>query len=579
MKKTIIILVSLLFFLSTSSADEPKYTNNSFARLSFITGETYIQRAADLGYEEGQVNMPITEGDRMGTTEGRAEIYLGKGNYVRLDNNTKIDFLNLPKRGYSTIRIRLWTGNAYFRVNSLKEEKNIEIHTSDVSIYVLDEGLYRIDVREDNETEIFVYSGMLEASGETDSVLIKEEQRVEISGGQFTSRPTSFIAVAEDSFDTWSDKRDSQIRKRMAKRHLPDELEDFEYELAAHGDWIYAPPYGYVWVPRGLTSGWRPYYHGRWVWLPLCGWTWLPYEPWGWVAFHFGRWHWSMGLGWYWIPTNVWGPAWVHWYWGYDYFGWAPLSYYNRPVVIINNRFYTHYSNRYYPTHSRAFTVVHKNQLRARNISKVALSQKATKSLSRIKLTKERLPYKPTRSKISVGKLKSEKIFLKKSDSQGTVKPTKGLTPRTIKRPSKGKTGKTGEATSRSTKSPSGRKIIKRKSAKKGQTEKKKSTSKLSEHMKKDSHGYSSSPKITVKNYPRKIKTKKSSSSLGKIFNRIFERSSKAIRSRSPKSSSGSSSPKKMSSRSRSSSSRPKSSGSTRSSSRSSSKVRKVKKK
>ena len=61
MKKIIAIAISLIFCLSFLNAEESKYTNYSFARLSYITGSTYIQRAADLGYEEGVVNMPISE--------------------------------------------------------------------------------------------------------------------------------------------------------------------------------------------------------------------------------------------------------------------------------------------------------------------------------------------------------------------------------------------------------------------------------------------------------------------------------------------------------------------------------------
>ena len=50
--------------------------------------------------------MPVAEGDRIGTTDGRAEIYLGKKNYLRLDQNTKIDFLALPKKDAELIRLR-----------------------------------------------------------------------------------------------------------------------------------------------------------------------------------------------------------------------------------------------------------------------------------------------------------------------------------------------------------------------------------------------------------------------------------------------------------------------------------------
>ncbi len=393
MKKLACLTIILLFSLSATNADEPvRYTNDTFARLSYINGKVFIQRAAELDYEEGMANMPVTEGDRMGTTEGRAEIYMGRGKYLRLDQHTKMDFLSLPNPVNDLTRIQIWRGNIFFSIMSLKKEKSIEIHTDDASLYVLEAGLYRIDVRGD-ETEIFVFRGLLEAAGETGSVLIRDAQRMEAVDGHFLGRPSGFAAMTEDSFNRWSEGREIEVRKRMAQRYLPAELEDFEYELAYYGKWTYVFPYGHVWIPGGITTDWRPYWHGRWMWLPVCGWTWLPNEPWGWATVHYGRWNWSAGFGWHWIPTTVWGPGWVHWYSRYDYVGWAPANYWGRPGAVKS---------------SRALTVIHKDQLKARNISKVALSQNSIKNIGKMHLVKTQPTVKQTSS--SKIRLKSENL-------------------------------------------------------------------------------------------------------------------------------------------------------------------------
>jgi hypothetical protein len=582
MKKMAVFFSALLIFLSPLLAEETEYTNNSFARLSFLTGSTYIQKAADLGYEEAVVNMPISEGDRLGTTDGRAEIYLGNGNYVRLDKETKIDFMNLPKRGYELVRVRIWAGNAYFHVASLEEEKNIEIHTSDVSVYVLDVGLYRIDVRENRETEIFVFDGIVEAAGETGSVLIKNEQRLEVSNARFTSRPTQFAAVAEDSFDKWSARRDSQIRKHLAKTYLPEELEDFEYELAAYGDWVYIAPYGHVWVPGGVDPAWRPYFYGRWTWMSLAGWTWIPYEPWGWCTYHYGRWHWQYGLGWYWIPTTIWGPAWVSWYWGYDYFGWVPLSYYGYPGVILNNVYYPRYRDSSYPYRSRILTVIHKNQLKARNVSRVALSEESVRKLGRISLSNKNPSLRPTKSRVSAERLGGQKLILRKIERPPEGGETKRLSQSTIRKPEYVDVRRTDKKELSDSRASDERKILDKKSSSVQSIKGKESSASSSKKVvQKSAYGYPPSPKISVKNYPRKIKSRKSSS----LINRITTGSSK--RGRSVRISSSSrrissrSTTKRISSssRSRSSSASSRRSSSASHSSRSSSKSRSVRKK
>ncbi len=431
MKKIAVLAVLLLLFLTISYAQDYQYTNNSIARLSYVNGNAFIQRSSELTYEEGVVNMPIAQGDRVGTTDGRAEVYFGKGKYIRLDNETKVDFINLPKRGNDLCQFRIWSGHVYFRVNSLDREKSLEIHTPDISIYVLNEGLYRIDVRENEETEIFVFNGLIEAAGESGSVLIKEAQKLVAIEGHFTSRPIRFHAVSEDSFDRWNEDRDVTLSERMAQSHLPNELEDYEGELQTYGEWTYVDPYGYVWVPRDVRYQWRPYHNGRWVWISMCGWTWLPHEPWGWVTYHFGRWHWRVGIGWYWIPTTVWGPGWVSWYWGHDYCGWAPMSYYGYPGVVINNMYYSRYAEPYYPNYADGLTVIRKSQFQAPNISQVSLDSESAREIGKISLSKNPPTVRPEHQNVSVEKMGEKKVFLYKNEKS---KEIEGITRRTQER-------------------------------------------------------------------------------------------------------------------------------------------------
>lgn len=402
MKKIFIFFTAFVFLVPfLSSSESGDYYSYSYAHLSYVKGDVFVQRAADLGYEEGVVNLPIVEGDKLGSREGRAEIHFGRKNYLRVNDNTQIDFATLPRRAQDQIKLHLLTGSIFLRISFLVEEKSFEIHTPDASFYILDVGLYRLNVRENVETEIFVYDGAVEAAAEEGSLLVKEEQRLVASNGEFRSGATHFYASLDDSFSQWNDYRDSLLKKRVARTYLPSELYEYEAELANHGRWVYERSYGYVWVPHVVHHDWRPFYYGKWVWYPIIGWTWVSYDPWGWCAYRYGRWHWRLGLGWYWIPTRIWGPAWVHWHWGYDYIGWCPLSYYGYPVVIINNYFYDRYYSRYYPLNSRALTVIRRSQLQARRVSRVALRQNQVNQLKKISLSAKQPGIKPTINKIS----------------------------------------------------------------------------------------------------------------------------------------------------------------------------------
>lgn len=398
----IILCVALCASMGFASPQEQEYYGNSFARLNYVKGDVYIQRAEDLGYEEGTVNLPIVEGDKLGSREGRAEIHFGRSNYLRIDHFTQLDFARLPRRGDDIVSLHLFAGNIYLRVNSMNVEKEFELHSPDGSFYILEEGLYRFEVRENRETAIIVIEGAVEAAGEEGYEIVRGGEMLMTADGIFNSGPDYLYAASEDMFSEWNRGRDAFHNRNVRTRYLPVDMYEYEAELDYYGRWEYERPYGYVWVPDVYHSSWRPYYHGRWIWYPVCGWTWCSYEPWGWCVSHYGRWHWRLGLGWYWIPTTRWGPAWVHWYSGYDYIGWCPLSYYNRPVVIVNNHFYDRYNDSYYPAHSRAFTVLRRDQLSARQVSKVALTEPIKSQLGKISLSSVQPNAKPASDRIPV---------------------------------------------------------------------------------------------------------------------------------------------------------------------------------
>src|SRR5207249_6679409 len=108
----------------------------------------------------------------------------------------------------------------------------------------------------------------------------------------------------------------------------------YEEALAPYGSWIDDPEFGRVWHPT-VAYGWRPYVDGNWSWSPY-GWTWISPEPWGWT-FHYGRWAFQPASGWVWVPDDQWGPAWVDWFYGDDFVGWAPLPASANRVTTIQN--------------------------------------------------------------------------------------------------------------------------------------------------------------------------------------------------------------------------------------------------
>lgn len=403
MRKFAVLLSVLVLVVSVASAQERDYYDNSFVRLNHVQGDVFVQRTEDLGQEAGVVNLVLVEGDKLGSRGGRAEVHFSGRNFLRMDNYTEVEFAGLPRSGYDQVRINLLEGEIFLRVHTLVMEKAFELHTPDASFYILDIGLYRWRVDKHGQTEVEVIEGEVEAAGEARSEVLRTGEQLRVSQGQIVFGPSRTYARYSSSFYEWNRGRDAYHNRSYANSYLPEELNEYEAELAHNGRWVYEQSYGNVWIPNVYHSTWRPYHNGRWMWYPVCGWTWISYDPWGWCVHHYGRWQWRFGMGWYWIPTSRWGPAWVSWYHGAHHYGWCPLSYHGYPGVIINNHYYgnSHHYYNSYPAHSRAMVMVHKNQLQDRNISRVALSSGQSRSLNKVSLSKSQPGIRPAASAVS----------------------------------------------------------------------------------------------------------------------------------------------------------------------------------
>ena len=435
MRKTLTLLIGLFLITPFLLSQE---TSKPIAYISDVEGDVLFQ-----GFEQAELNIPVFQGDDLNAKKGRAEIYLGNGNFLRLDRNTRVVFAVLEQE---SVLLHVWKGNIYLRINT----GTIEIQT-DHKYFSLSNGSHLIRVGKKTK----IYSG---------------------------------IIMIQDDFDRFNDRRERIIDLSSQKRYLPEELADYEYTLHNHGRWYYDALYGNIWVPY-VGSSWRPYFHGRWAYYPYYGWTWISYELFGWTTFHYGRWHWHSAWScWYWIPTRTWGPAWVYWYSGYDYIGWYP-------------RWHDQYhgSRHYISRHDRGLTVIRKDQLQSKNISKSVISkEQLRKKLPQnieVKRLKKNLEI-GTEKQVSKRLLKSKQVQSIKS--RGTIKKE----PISSRTTSRKKVSKTTDSRARSS---SKRATVSKKSS----SSKKKATRKAT--VKKKSS--SSSKKATS--------SKKSSSSRSKSSGKV----------------------------------------------------------
>lgn len=312
-----------------------------FGRLRYVEGMLTLRRDSQLTTDL-VINDPVAPGDVITTpSDGRAEIQLADGSLLRLDADSELILTSLwdaSTRIENATILQLGYGSMIIRSDDMdSNEKRFQVDTDSASIFVLSEGLYRIDVRPDGSTAVSTLRGMAEVSAEGVSSIARSGERIVVHAGELPGQPRVFNTRLGDDFEAWSQDRDDALLRRARgdetyPEELPEAVEPYAGELSYYGNWYNSPVHGWVWTPAGIASDWQPYYYGRWVWSPT-GLVWVSYEPWGWAPFHYGRWDHLPAHGWVWIPGRVFGGAYVAWSVSPGYFGWCPLGFYDRPVA------------------------------------------------------------------------------------------------------------------------------------------------------------------------------------------------------------------------------------------------------
>lgn len=277
------------------------------ARLSFVAGDVSFLRAGVSEWATAVENLPLLAGDQLYTASGgRAEVQLARGSYIRLAEKTALTIADLSD---SQSQFELTAGTAIIRVERFAAAfQRFEVDTPNSALVLKEDGLYRVEVRSDDDSEVVVRNGAADVATADASFRVREGQRLLLDTG---SQGRIEIAAddSRDEWDVWSNDRDSSIYQATAAVS-PDYVNTYETtynsfygasDLSNYGTWTDVSSYGQCWVPR-VGSDWAPYRSGQWLWVPRTGWTWLSSEPWGWAPYHYGRWAFVSGFGWVWSP-------------------------------------------------------------------------------------------------------------------------------------------------------------------------------------------------------------------------------------------------------------------------------------
>ncbi len=315
---------ALLLLAAPAAADR----DGSYGYFRVIEGSATVTQAGSGGRAAAELNQPVLAGDRLWVPRnGRLEVVLSDGNLLRVDGGTELLFERLADSPESNDRqtvLRLLDGNIQLVVRRGGGEPP-RVDTPNATVYVQDEGSYRIGTGDEEWTEVVVREGYAEVVTERGSAVVREDEQAWVDGAR-DSRVDVQDADGRDGLERWAERLDDEYESDGDRyAYLDPDLRYQGSSLHRYGSWVNYNR-SWVWRPR-VALGWRPYHLGRWAYTPA-GYFWVTSEPWGWVPYHYGTWDYAPAYGWVWYPGRTFAPAWVYWYWGSSHIGWCPVGYY-----------------------------------------------------------------------------------------------------------------------------------------------------------------------------------------------------------------------------------------------------------
>ncbi len=279
-----------IFLLSMATLLAPAFGQNANpaqpGTLNYVEGQASIE-----GHQISAKSVGTTvlaPGQYLATGNGRVEVLLTPGVFLRVDDNSTIRMVS-PNLTHTEVSLE--SGRAQVEADQIYEQNTILIDQKNGQTQILKNGLYEFNA-ENNTVRTFdgkaaVYPG---------SDLASDIKPVDVKGGRLLAmtgeavKPVSFDKNAQDDFYKWSSLRAQYLGQ--ANVDLAGQYAG--YNGFAPGWYWDQALYAYDWLPGGYGPYWSPFGFGFYS----------PYYLYG-GGFVYGRGYWG-GRG-YGFNRGGWG--------------------------------------------------------------------------------------------------------------------------------------------------------------------------------------------------------------------------------------------------------------------------------
>jgi hypothetical protein len=227
----------------------------------------------------------IKENQEFRTEDGRAEILLTPGVFLRLGENSSIRMLST--RLVDT-RVEVLSGSAIIESNEMPKDNGIELVYKKDSVRLQKQGLYRLD---SEPARFRVFEGEAVVTDPSGQLTLKSGKQTNLAG-VLMAENFDRKADDQDALYRWSDRRASYVAQANVASATSANAGSGSGGYGNYGNY---GGFGFGGLGYGLGSGYGPFL-GGWAFNPMFGmYTYMPYSGFGYSPFGYT----------YYSPTTV----------------------------------------------------------------------------------------------------------------------------------------------------------------------------------------------------------------------------------------------------------------------------------
>jgi len=219
----------------------------------------------------------IKENQEFRTEQGRAEILLTPGVFLRLGENSSIRMISTR---LTDTRVEILKGSAIVECNDVPKDNAVQLVYKSDTILLAKQGLYRLDTE---PTRFRVYNGEAIVKDEAGEITVKNGKETSL-GALLTAE--NFDRNDQDELYRWSDRRAGYVAQANVASASSTGGGGYGYGYSGLG--YSGLGYGGLGY-GGLGYGYGGYgFLGGWMFNPMFGmYTWLPYSGFGYSPFGY----------------------------------------------------------------------------------------------------------------------------------------------------------------------------------------------------------------------------------------------------------------------------------------------------